>query len=111
MILDFLREFSDGVLASVQGFLKILKLDQAQNATEKPQNTQRASSAEPTPQRMTVLERRRKQELEKKKERKSTPSPPVVMRTKMPASYRVAQVIMRFSLFLEISLIVIMNNM
>lgn len=108
MFLEFVREFTDGVFASLQGFISLLYLDKVQNAVEKPPNTQRESSTEPAdPRRRTVLEERRRKEMAKTKERKATPSPPVIIRTKMPAYYRVGQCVAVNVLFIVIVLIIV----
>ncbi|CAD5232220.1 unnamed protein product [Bursaphelenchus xylophilus] len=91
MMADFFWEFKDGVLASLEGFLVLYKLDEDNTKPLSTTNTgQRASSAEPNP-RMTILERRRMQEKEKTADRRKSTTPPVISRTKTPAYYRVLQ--------------------
>lgn len=89
MLTDFLLEYKDGLLDSVQGFLVLHKLDQTPAAgLSSAAGPQRASSAEPQP-RMTILEKRR---LEQKAEKRKSAAQPAVIRTKIPAYYRVLQV-------------------
>ncbi|CAD5222875.1 unnamed protein product [Bursaphelenchus okinawaensis] len=88
MISDFLREYKDGVIASLDGFLVLYKLDQ--DNTKPVDVVQRASSAEPNP-RMTILERRRLKEKERTTDRRKSTTPPAIVRKKTPAYYRVLQ--------------------
>ncbi|KAI6189700.1 Etoposide-induced protein 2.4-like protein [Aphelenchoides bicaudatus] len=70
MLRDFLVEFKNGIYDSIQGFLVVTKLDKPpKNAVT---SQQRESSAEPSTNKPTILEKRRMQQ--KKQDKKAIPS-------------------------------------
>ena len=120
MIRRIVREYTYGVTSSLQGFLTLHKLDAVStdgfigvshsNSTISAASSQqtRASSAEPTSSRPTVLERRR-QQANKSNNRASQPSISARKRTK--ASTRVIQVcvFLFFSAFIRAASVFILQ--
>ncbi|KAI6200020.1 Etoposide-induced protein 2.4-like protein [Aphelenchoides besseyi] len=84
MFREFLIEYKNGVLCSIQGFLVFYKLDQKTNSGRRPTEP-RASSVERS--RQTVLERRRM----KKEPNQPEITTPTTVRSKASALKRIGQ--------------------